>query len=153
MTDIDPEEWIRLEAEKLSAARAGLGDAVRHARAEHDWSWADVGRVLGVSKQAAQERFGRVPEVVVKVETPQGVDMHADVSNVAQDGAVPSAPVARRRRPAQVAEPTICPGCARGDHPACVVRTINTLSWRCDCTCTPLTWSRTEDADHVGPRP
>lgn len=23
------------------------------------WSWADVGRVLGISKQAAQQRFGR----------------------------------------------------------------------------------------------
>ncbi len=72
MSNIDPEERIRLEAEKLRAARSGLGDAVRYARAEHDWSWADVGRVLGVSKQAAQERFGRVPGMI-KVET-EGVE-------------------------------------------------------------------------------
>jgi len=94
MTDIDPEESIRIEAEKLDAARAGLGDAVRHARAEHGWSWADVGRVLGVSKQAAQERFGRVPEVIM-VETPQGVEMQANVYNVAQD----EGEVVRSRRP------------------------------------------------------
>jgi len=61
---MDPAEWIRLEAEKLgqsraklTKARAGLADAVQYARAQ-GWSWADVGEALGITKQAARERFG-----------------------------------------------------------------------------------------------
>jgi hypothetical protein len=43
-------------SEALAAAEAGLRDAVRAARAAGD-SWAIIGAALGVSKQAAQQRF------------------------------------------------------------------------------------------------
>lgn len=41
----------------LQAADAGLRAAVREARAAGD-SWTIIGAALGVSKQAAQQRFG-----------------------------------------------------------------------------------------------
>jgi len=34
-------------------------DAVRTLRSEHAYSWQDVGRVLGCTRQAAQQRYGR----------------------------------------------------------------------------------------------
>lgn len=44
-------------ARALEAADAHLREAVRAAR-EAEYSWAAIGAVLGVSKQAAQQRFG-----------------------------------------------------------------------------------------------
>ena len=41
----------------FDAADERLHEAVRAARAA-DYSWAAIGAVLGVSKQAAQQRFG-----------------------------------------------------------------------------------------------
>lgn len=35
-------------------------DIVRHARAEHGASWADVANLIGVTRQAARQRFGRL---------------------------------------------------------------------------------------------
>ncbi|MEO7587740.1 MAG: hypothetical protein ABIS84_06890 [Arachnia sp.] len=45
-------------ASRLEVARAGLQSAVDLARA-HGQSWADIGDVLGISRQAAFKRFGR----------------------------------------------------------------------------------------------
>jgi len=39
-----------------------IADAVTTLRADHDYSWSDVGRVLGCSKQAAQQRYGKPDE-------------------------------------------------------------------------------------------
>jgi len=36
-----------------------LGAAVAGYRDGHGYSWADIGRVLGVTRQAAHKRFGR----------------------------------------------------------------------------------------------
>lgn len=36
-----------------------LGIAARQLHDEHGYSWADIGRVLGISKQSAHERFRR----------------------------------------------------------------------------------------------
>lgn len=43
---------------KADLARAESA-AVRHAR-HHGMTWAEIGRVLGVSKQALHKRFGKV---------------------------------------------------------------------------------------------
>ena len=62
---IDPAEWIALARTELAdaqdavaSARARLADAVRYAVGEREWSWTDVAQALGISKQAAHERFG-----------------------------------------------------------------------------------------------
>lgn len=62
--DFDDDEDVpiaRLAA--LARARSDLAReesaAVRHARV-HGMSWAEIGRVLGVSKQALHKRFGKV---------------------------------------------------------------------------------------------
>ena len=49
---------IEERAEDLRAAEAPLAEAVAEAR-DQGATWAEVGRVLGVSRQAAQQRFGR----------------------------------------------------------------------------------------------
>ena len=66
----DPAEWIEAQRSELDEAtelvanaRAGLADAVRFAREEFRWTWAEVGIALGISRQAAQERFGRRDQV------------------------------------------------------------------------------------------
>lgn len=41
-----------------SAVQQYLALGVRGYRAGHGFSWTDVGRVLGISRQAAQQRFG-----------------------------------------------------------------------------------------------
>ena len=45
-------------AEKVEEADAELTEAVRQARSANR-SWSEIGAMLGVSKQAAQRRFGR----------------------------------------------------------------------------------------------
>ena len=42
---------------KRTAVEAQLVEAVRHARAHHH-SWSEIGTMLGVSKQAAQRKYG-----------------------------------------------------------------------------------------------
>lgn len=37
---------------------AVIAEAVRHARERWGWSWADIGRAAGVTKQTAHERWG-----------------------------------------------------------------------------------------------
>lgn len=48
---------IEEAARAFDAADAHLHEAVRAARAAN-YSWASIGAILGVSKQAAQQRFG-----------------------------------------------------------------------------------------------
>ncbi len=45
-------------SEQRSAVEAELVHAVRGARADHR-SWSEIGVMLGVSKQAAQRKYGR----------------------------------------------------------------------------------------------
>ena len=40
-----------------------VSDTVHRLRAEHGYSWADVGQALDITRQAAQQRFGRQPGV------------------------------------------------------------------------------------------
>lgn len=49
---------VEERAEGLRAAEGALAEAVAEAR-DDGATWAEVGRVLGVSRQAAQQRFGR----------------------------------------------------------------------------------------------
>ena len=53
----DPLHEIEAAVGAFDAAESRLREAVRTARAEN-YSWAAIGAVLGVSKQAAQQRFG-----------------------------------------------------------------------------------------------
>lgn len=55
--DLAPLALVRRTADAELAARALLRDAVTSARAAGA-SWADVGGSLGMSRQAAQQRFG-----------------------------------------------------------------------------------------------
>lgn len=48
---------IRAAAKDLERAQSELRDAVDQARANGD-SWTIIGTALGISKQAAQQRFG-----------------------------------------------------------------------------------------------
>lgn len=41
-----------------SAVDVATKSAVTALRAEHEYSWADVARPLGITRQSAQERFG-----------------------------------------------------------------------------------------------
>jgi hypothetical protein len=41
-----------------------LGIAARQLHDEHGYSWTDIGTVLGISRQAARQRFARQPGVV-----------------------------------------------------------------------------------------
>lgn len=57
--DADPQAIavsITRAASQVSAAHGQLVDVVRKARGR-GWSWAKIGRILGVSRQAAWERF------------------------------------------------------------------------------------------------
>jgi hypothetical protein len=50
--------WIIVElAERRELVGAELTEAVRSARQAHR-SWSEIGRMLGVSKQASQRKFG-----------------------------------------------------------------------------------------------
>jgi hypothetical protein len=55
-TDIDA---LPLLAQLAAEADQALAQAVQGCRA-FGWSWTDVGRVLGVTRQAAQRRFGHL---------------------------------------------------------------------------------------------
>lgn len=54
-------ELVELAARTLAAARGGLDAAVLRARAAGR-SYAAIGQILGVSRQAAWERFHRLEE-------------------------------------------------------------------------------------------
>jgi hypothetical protein len=60
-------------------------DAVRHAR-QAGWTWGEIGESLGISKQAAQQRFG----LLVDLEVP-GCAHALDARNCAEPGGCPDA--------------------------------------------------------------
>lgn len=43
----------------MQDAELTLQHAVDRLRSERGWSWTNIGRSLGISRQAAQQRFGR----------------------------------------------------------------------------------------------
>lgn len=55
--DAAPLHRIKDARAAVETAEGALADAVRAAR-EDDYSWTAIGMFLGVSKQAAQQRFG-----------------------------------------------------------------------------------------------
>lgn len=42
----------------LEILQADLGTLVRHAHHDHDVPWAELARALGVTRQAARQRYG-----------------------------------------------------------------------------------------------
>lgn len=42
----------------LEAVQESIEQLVLHAAREHGATWADLGRLLGISRQAARQRFG-----------------------------------------------------------------------------------------------
>lgn len=55
---VEPMRRVILAIEGVKAADRELHDAVKAARGA-GWSWAAIGTTLNVTRQAAQERFGR----------------------------------------------------------------------------------------------
>ncbi len=72
--DVDELEQIGESMRAIEREQKGLVQAVRHARAR-DFSWARIGVILGVTRQAAQQRFGFVDEELHD----QGVDVSVEV--------------------------------------------------------------------------
>ncbi|MET3352092.1 UNVERIFIED_ORG: hypothetical protein ABID57_003807 [Arthrobacter sp. UYEF1] len=60
-TENTPETRIGESFAALKASEAEMAAAVAAARAAGS-SWASIGRVLGITKQAAQQRFGSAAE-------------------------------------------------------------------------------------------
>lgn len=54
----NPDDLARL-AELRAEVDDALGHAVANARANYGLSWRDIGDNLGITRQSAQERFGR----------------------------------------------------------------------------------------------
>ncbi len=59
--------------EGMAALSADLDTAIAHAvtalRARHGYSWADIGTRLGITRQAAQQRWGTTPGTSPSVTT------------------------------------------------------------------------------------
>lgn len=53
-------EKVAARVGKLAAAQDALKQAVRHARSDGH-TWQEIGEALGVSRQAAWERYGYEP--------------------------------------------------------------------------------------------
>lgn len=53
--DVDLADMLKLRDE----VEVAIATAVRMQRARYDRSWSDIGRALGISKQAAQQRYGQ----------------------------------------------------------------------------------------------
>lgn len=58
VTDDDPEHLAGLVA-FLDESERSLARTVRDMRKAYGWSWTEIGDALGISRQAAQQRFGR----------------------------------------------------------------------------------------------
>lgn len=56
----DPEAFAQ-GVQLLERLRDGLNSAAANLRTNHHYSWADLARPLGVTRSAAQQRFGKVP--------------------------------------------------------------------------------------------
>lgn len=59
VADGDPEDLADLKALR-DVLEAAIADGVAGQRARYDRSWSDIGRGLGISKQAAQQRYSSV---------------------------------------------------------------------------------------------
>lgn len=59
--DADPDDLALLFDLQHKLERV-TADTVRHMNAEQDMSWATIGRVAGVTRQAAWERWSRAPQ-------------------------------------------------------------------------------------------
>lgn len=62
LADSDPSDLadaVQLQAQLDQA----IGAAVAQLRATHGFSWAEIARELGVTRQAAQQRYGRFSDV------------------------------------------------------------------------------------------
>lgn len=57
--DQDPEGIAQVEAILRNALENGMVEATNEARRRNGWSWAQIGRALGVTSQAAHKRFAR----------------------------------------------------------------------------------------------
>lgn len=55
----DPADALRYYQADIRDAHARLQAAVDHLRLFHGWPWAKVGAALGITRQAAWERFHR----------------------------------------------------------------------------------------------
>jgi hypothetical protein len=51
-----------------------LGETVERLRDQHGYAWSDIGRALGITRQAAQQRFGRQPRLDSKPPGATGAD-------------------------------------------------------------------------------
>ncbi len=58
LADDGPTE-LAAAVELANQLDATIGEAVRVMRDRHGFSWAEVGRELGITRQAAQQRYGR----------------------------------------------------------------------------------------------
>lgn len=56
---IDDPEGLGQAVEVLAELESAIGEAVTRLRAEDGYSWADVGRGARLTKQGAQQRWGR----------------------------------------------------------------------------------------------
>lgn len=52
-------DMLELHRRAIEALQARLPVLVIHAQRRDDASWADIGQALGISRQAAQQRYGR----------------------------------------------------------------------------------------------
>ena len=59
VADADPEDLASLVALRDDLERA-IQAAVQGQREQHGTSWTEIGRALGVKRQSAQERYGRI---------------------------------------------------------------------------------------------
>lgn len=57
VADGDPDDLAGLVA-FIDETEESLAATVRAMRKAYGWSWAEIGAALGVSRQAAQQRFG-----------------------------------------------------------------------------------------------
>lgn len=53
-------DWLAEERRRYDAAEEQLREGVARAR-ELSYTWDQIGKALGVTKQAAQQRYGRCP--------------------------------------------------------------------------------------------
>lgn len=58
LVDADPEDLAALVAARDELNQV-IAAAVPAMRDRYGWSWSEIGRALGVSRQAAQQAYGR----------------------------------------------------------------------------------------------
>ncbi len=71
---LDPIKALEAARHLRSLIGSAELDAVRHAR-QAGWTWVEIGESLGISKQAAQQRFGLLVDLADGAEV---VEVHRD---------------------------------------------------------------------------